>query len=264
MFGRKPRILIVDDDESLLKTLRRLFKDEGYDVEIAARGRRGLDIIVRWTPSLIILDIGMPEMSGLGFLKEISDTAGKPKYPVLILTARTNMEEFFSDVQVEGFIHKPCSCEQLLGEVKRVLREKRGGGKLSKPAPADTREVRGRVLLAEDNLAVADDLSDGLRRAGFEVEQVSDGAVVVEKALQALPNIVLAKRILAGMHGDQVARVLSELPKTQSIGVVLYEEGGIEETGRRLLRQSNVKRFLVTHATDDVVKAVKFVRAEMG
>ena len=103
MDNTKKTILLIDDDTSLLVTLSDFLRFEGYDVTTADSGEQGLKRLKTLEPDLIILDMSMPGMGGIGFLKEIS-VVGKPKHPVLVLTARANMAEFFADIDVDGRI----------------------------------------------------------------------------------------------------------------------------------------------------------------
>ena len=111
------KLLLIDDDTSLLVTLRDFLEFEGYDVVTADSGEKGLEMLGTMKPDLIVLDMSMPGMSGVGFLKAISSADGKPAHPVLVLTARANMAEFFANVDVDGFVAKPCDPSDLLMEL---------------------------------------------------------------------------------------------------------------------------------------------------
>ena len=117
----KGKILIIDDDTTILGSLKRLLIISDYEVSITDNAKKGLKLLEKIKPDLIILDMAMPGMSGLGFLKEISDSNGKPKYPILVLTARANMGDFFSDIDIDGFLEKPCTTETLEKEIEKIL-----------------------------------------------------------------------------------------------------------------------------------------------
>jgi len=110
----KRKILLIDDDTSLLVTLRDFLLFEGYEVATADSGEQGLKRLETFLPDLIVLDMSMPGMGGIGFLQRITRSDGAPRYPVLVLTARASMAEFFANVSVDGFIAKPCDPEDLL------------------------------------------------------------------------------------------------------------------------------------------------------
>ncbi len=221
--GDKKHILLIDDDTSLLVTLSDFLRFEGYEVTTAESGEQGLKKIARATPDLILLDMSMPGMGGIGFLKAISDEEGKPRYPVLVLTARANMAEFFANVDVDGFVAKPCSPEDLLMEVGRILFLRSGaGGEGERHAPAAARKV----LLAEDDAAAAGRIRDALVEAGYVVTVAERGPDAIEQAILRRPDVLVIKQILSKMNGAAVAEMLHEMPNTQGIAVVLYDDTG--------------------------------------
>jgi len=84
----KQRILLIDDDKHLLKTLSDFLRFENFDVEQAHDGEEAFHALDTFDPDLIVLDISMPGMGGLNFLRHVSAKDANPSYPVLVLTAR--------------------------------------------------------------------------------------------------------------------------------------------------------------------------------
>ena len=115
------KILLVDDDPSLLATMGQFLKFEGYDVTTAESGETALEHLKIIRPDIIVLDMSMPGMGGMCFLKSIMGPDGKPQYPVLVLTARSQMAEMFGDIEVDGFMSKPADPDGLLQEIARIL-----------------------------------------------------------------------------------------------------------------------------------------------
>lgn len=216
----KRKILLIDDDTSLLVTLSDFLKFEGYDVITADSGEQGLKRLKQYTPDLIILDMSMPGMGGVGFLKHVSTPEGKPRYAVLVLTARANMAEFFADVEVDGFIAKPCDPKDLLMEVARIIFLRRGDESRSKGGE----DVKRRILLGEDDRMVNGNLAAAFADAGYVVDTVFKGPEVLEKAIVGRPDAIVVKLVMAGMNGDAVARMMKEMPNTRDIPVVLYDD----------------------------------------
>jgi CheY-like chemotaxis protein len=220
MDNTKKTILLIDDDTSLLVTLSDFLRFEGYDVTTADSGEQGLKRLKTLEPNLIILDMSMPGMGGIGFLKEIS-VAGKPKHPVLVLTARANMAEFFADVDVDGFVAKPCAPEDLLMEVGRILFLRSGhDDQASDPG------TPSKVLLGEDDAMAAARIEKHLADAGWLVSSVEHGPEMIEQAILQRPDAILIKQILSKMNGDAVADMLQAMPNARSIPVVLYDDSG--------------------------------------
>jgi DNA-binding response OmpR family regulator len=86
--GPKKYILVVDDDEHLLQTLVDFLAFKGFETAGARSGEEALIKLSERKPDLVILDISMPGMGGVGFLRRITDAEGRRQCPVLVLTAR--------------------------------------------------------------------------------------------------------------------------------------------------------------------------------
>ena len=102
-------ILFIDDDKHLTRIVSDFLKHEHFDVHTAASAEEGLRLLQTLKPDLIVLDISMPGIGGIGLLKRIANPDGSLHHPVLVLTARAVMKEFFDTVAVDGFLPKPCS-----------------------------------------------------------------------------------------------------------------------------------------------------------
>ncbi len=216
----KRKLLLVDDDKSLLITLRDFLRFEGYDVVTAESGEKALSVLDSTNPDLIILDMSMPGMGGIGFLKEILDPDGKPVYPVLVLTARANMAEFFANVEVDGFIAKPCDPQDLLMEVTRIIFMRRG----EKQAAA--KGMRTSMVLGESDMGFAANLSKSFRDNGYLVEHCIKGPEALESCIVNRPDVIVLNETLDSMNGSSIAEMLGVMPNTKSIPVVLYSNDG--------------------------------------
>jgi CheY-like chemotaxis protein len=248
MDNEKKTILLIDDDTSLLVTLSDFLRFEGYEVVTADSGEQGLKRLQGLEPNLIILDMSMPGMGGIGFLKEIS-VDGKPKFPVLVLTARANMAEFFADVDVDGFVAKPCAPEDLLMEVGRILFLRSGQEESASVSSSPTK-----VLLGEDDAMVAARIEERLEAEGMVVSLVEQGPEMIEQAILQRPDIILCKQVLSKMNGDAVADMLRAMPNARSIPVVVYDESGHMKDD---VRPRGVAQVLLSDDPDVLLAAVK-------
>lgn len=87
---KKNKILIVDDDESMVKSLKRILKLYGYECTPAYSAPDGLKQAVQVNPDLILLDMNMPLMSGFGFLTEIKNSAKLSHIPIVVLSGEND------------------------------------------------------------------------------------------------------------------------------------------------------------------------------
>lgn len=116
-----PKILIIDDEEHMCWALERAMKQEGYQVISANRGRQGLELIRQEGPSLVVLDLKMPEMDGLEVLKNIKELS--PRMPVIMLTAHGTIETAIEAMKegASDYITKPFDLDELKLVIKQNL-----------------------------------------------------------------------------------------------------------------------------------------------
>jgi DNA-binding response OmpR family regulator len=124
--NQRHRILVVDDDDDIRLLVRELLVRAGYDVEEAEDGRAALRSLFATPPSLVILDVTMPDMDGYQTLERIRDLSD---VPVLMLTARSQELEKVRGLAAgaDDYVPKPFGRQELLARVQALLR--RSGGK---------------------------------------------------------------------------------------------------------------------------------------
>ena len=133
-------ILIVDDEDGVRESVREVLSDEGYRVVDTADGTRVLEMIREEKPELVLLDIWMPQVDGIGLLKEIKSQ--EPDINVVMVSGHGNIHTAVTATKFGAFdfIEKPVSLEGLLSTVQRALGElpgaseqKKVGGRKAKP-----------------------------------------------------------------------------------------------------------------------------------
>ncbi len=118
----KRRILVVDDEDNLRTMLVAALKFEGYDVTDAHNGREGLRAVKESKPDLIVLDVMMPELDGLGMLRRLRETGDRT--PVIFLTAKDTSADAVQGLGLgaDDYLAKPFSLEELVARVEAVMR----------------------------------------------------------------------------------------------------------------------------------------------
>lgn len=120
---RPETILLIDDDPFILKMLESRLKASGYTVLTSEDGEAGYHVIKELRPDLIVSDVLMPKMTGYDLLQKLKkETDGTQNIPVLILTAKGSMKDFFSGWEIHGFMVKPVKAEELLAKIQDLLR----------------------------------------------------------------------------------------------------------------------------------------------
>jgi two-component system catabolic regulation response regulator CreB len=125
-------ILIIEDEPAIADTLIYALKTEGFAPEWCATGRAGLAALAVKPFALVVLDIGLPDGSGLDFCKEIRTRSG---VPVIFLTARNTEIDRVLGLELGGddYLVKPFSPRELTARVKAVLRRTAGGAAAAGP-----------------------------------------------------------------------------------------------------------------------------------
>ncbi len=140
-------VLIVDDEDGVRESVREVLTDEGYRVVDTSDGTIVLDLIEREKPGLVLLDIWMPQIDGIGLLKKIKTK--KPKTKVVMVSGHGNIHTAVTATKFGAFdfIEKPLSLHGLLSTVQRALREPSLGreedGKNDQQSSATKSSARG-------------------------------------------------------------------------------------------------------------------------
>jgi len=119
---RKARILVVDDDPGLLRLLTIRLRAENYDVEAVENGVQALAAATRFRPDLVISDLRMDQLDGIGLLKELQHRW--PGLKVIMLTAHGTIPDAVQATQMGafGFLTKPVEKQELLDQVQKALK----------------------------------------------------------------------------------------------------------------------------------------------
>ena len=121
--GGRKSILVVDDDEGLLKTVQRILLSNGFSVLTAASGEKGMQIAKLQKPDLIILDVILPGIKGRDLCQQLKDDSETRKIPVIFLTAKDSPDDVKAEMEAGGISHltKPVSSHHLLTEIRKIL-----------------------------------------------------------------------------------------------------------------------------------------------
>jgi len=120
------KVLIVEDDRSMAIALRDGFAYEGYDVQLAEDGARGLKLATESSPDLMILDVMLPKLSGLDVCKRVRRNGNG--IPIIMLTARGQEIDKVLGLKIgaDDYVTKPFSFLELMARVEAVLRRSSG------------------------------------------------------------------------------------------------------------------------------------------
>jgi DNA-binding response OmpR family regulator len=122
------RILIIEDDDTILRVLKDNFVTRGHSVQTARNGQDGLDAALNERPDLIVLDIMLPKVNGFEICRAIR--AEKLEMPILMLTAKGQEADIVRGLELgaDDYVTKPFSVRELMARAHAFLRRHRAGG----------------------------------------------------------------------------------------------------------------------------------------
>lgn len=119
-----PKILIVEDEKKIARFLELELKHEGYEVLTAYDGRNGLETALETDPDLLILDLMLPELSGIEVCRRLRHTSD---LPIIMLTAKDDVSDKVMglDMGADDYMTKPFAIEELLARIRVALKKRR-------------------------------------------------------------------------------------------------------------------------------------------
>ncbi len=199
------RILIVDDDQRMAKTLKDIFNVKGYEAEVAHSGREALKELAKGQFNCVLADIKMPEMNGVDFYKMLKKE--QPDIPVVMMTAYS-ADKLVNEGLKEGAIavlSKPLDIEALLSFFSALRKDRY-------------------IVIVDDDPNFCKTLGDILQARGFAVTQITDPHDVVAK-IRADAQVLLLDMKLNGINGlDLLKEIRKHYPHLPVILVTGYRD----------------------------------------
>ena len=136
------RILIVDDDETIRTTMKAILEDEGYVVDLASTGEEAIQLTMKTTYNIALLDIRLPDMEGVELLKLMRDSV--PRTRKIMVTGYPSMQNAIAALNknADAYLLKPLDNEKLLNLVKEQLDAQANELKFSEQKVAEFIESR--------------------------------------------------------------------------------------------------------------------------
>ncbi len=265
------KILIVEDEETLLKALEHKLTLDGYDVILARDGAEGLAQISSAKPDVVLLDILMPKMDGFQVLEKLKADNILPGLPVIIVSNSGQPVEIDRALKLgarDYLIKAEFDPEEVVAKVKKVF----DGDTAVAPAPMEEVSIlppsavassgsgdgKTKVLIIEDDQFLRDLMERKLVKEGFTVETAIEGETGLQKIQSWQPNMVLLDIILPGLDGFSILEKVKKDPSTAAIPVILLTNLGQRDDVEKGLKLGAVGYLVKAHFTPgDIVEKVK-------
>ncbi len=148
---KKPRILVVDDDETIRTTMKVILQDEGYTVDLAATGKEAIQKTQENAYNLALLDIRLPDIEGVELLKLLKDNV--PRTRKIMVTGYPSMQNAITALNknADAYLLKPVDVEKLLKTVKDQLKAQKEEQKFNEQKVAEFIESRVKEMSPKDS-----------------------------------------------------------------------------------------------------------------
>ncbi len=231
------KILCIDDDPDAIEILRQYLVPEGYSVAVAYSGDEGIRLARDLRPSLITLDIMMPQKDGWQVLRELKRDSRTKEIPVLIHSMIDNKPLALSLGAID-VMPKPVDSKALLSIVRRVC--------------TDHDQF---VLLVDNNKEYAQVLRTQLERQGFKARVANTGEQALKELQAAVPAMILLDVSMTAMDGFQVVRELNENAEWRKIPLVVLSNKELTENERKMI-DSNIRQYMdKTKSSQDAISS---------
>jgi CheY-like chemotaxis protein len=250
--GKKPRILLVDDNEIVILQVRSVLEPAGYQVDVSNGGEEALEYTKSHVPDGIILDLMMPKVDGFMVLESIRGTETTREIPVLILTAKNLTREELARLSgnnVKQLLHKgDVDRQELLLKVELMLNqtdpvdgpsaksETSVPAEPIKPSPVNLRSDQAQtILLIEDNPDNVVTVKAVLGKS-YQVIDAADGLIALDILEKVNPCLILLDMGLPKMDGLTVLKRIRENPDMNHIPVIALTAHAMKDDRERYLR----------------------------
>ena len=214
--ARANRVLVIDDDATVRDLMRRYLSREGFDVVTAAGGREGLEFARELHPSVITLDVFMPDLDGWSVLQALKQDADLRRIPVIMMTISDEKQKGIT-LGASEYLTKPVDRGQLAQLLDRF--------KTAMP----------RALIVEDNLTDREMMRRLLAGEGWEVMVASNGREALDRLKSEHPNLILLDLMMPEMDGFEFLAEFRKTPKFASTPIILVTAADLSLEDRRRL-----------------------------
>ena len=214
--ARTNRVLVIDDDPTVRDLMRRYLSREGFDVVTAAGGREGLEFARELHPSVITLDVFMPDLDGWSVLQALKQDGDLRRIPVILMTISDEKQKGIM-LGASGYLTKPVDRAQLAQLLDRF--------KTAAP----------RALLVEDNLTDREMMRRLLVGEGWAVTAAGNGREALGRLKSERPNLILLDLMMPEMDGFEFLAEFRKTPTFASTPVIVVTAADLTLEDRRRL-----------------------------
>lgn len=216
-------VLIVDDEPSIRRFLRHILEAEGFIVVESRTGEDAVATCRREKPSIVLLDLMLPDIDGFEVLKRLKDHSSTRDIPVIILSIIEDNEQCFR-LGASDYLPKPINRENLVDRVNHLI----------SCGPKRHTNDRPHILCVDDDNSVLKALATILSNHNYAVDVANNGQEALRLADQNQPNLIILDLMMPTMSGHEVLLALKQSSSTAEIPVMILTAAEPDERIRAL------------------------------
>lgn len=268
------RILIAEDDRFMANICRLKFEEAGFSVLVAHDGHDVVEQLILNPPDVVLLDLMIPGLDGVGVLKFLRSRDRLRNLPVVVISNSSHFSGVVQQAWQAGATHfiskAEASPDMMIEEVFKAMMPKetsdapltQAGISADEPPPLppvrpNSGPPRIKVLLADDDTVIHNVLTYFLNLAGFEVRSAFDGRQAMEMAISQAPDLLILDGMMPGLDGIQVLERWSIHPTLSTVPVLMLT-GDADEGKRATAMEHGAVAYLVKpFSPEELVKRVQ-------
>ena len=205
------QILFAEDEDMILEVAEKRLRRDGFEVHPAHNGNEAYDLAVKHVPDLIVTDVVMPGMNGFEFCKALKANVQTKEIPIIVLSAKFNMEDSFYYIGVKDFLRKPFQFEDLEQRINRQLR-------------MASLRVRNKKILfhcsVESTMAMAKVLLESVKE--WSPMFANTGRELLSQVHDFVPDLIVIDLFMKDAHADEVIMELRKMPALRHTEILTY------------------------------------------
>ncbi len=233
-------ILVIDDDEDIRDLMRRMLTREGYRVVTAVSGKEGIKLARQIKPSVITLDVLMPDQDGWSVLGQLKSDPELVDIPVVMQTILDEPRKGFM-LGASEFLTKPIDRARMIEVIRRL--DHKGEPK---------------ALVVEDDEGTRSRIVDWLRTEGWQVHTARNGIEGVQAYLQHAPALIILDLMMPEMDGFEFLEKVRELPQAAESSVIIVTAKDLTSSDLDRLN-GGVQRIIQkgNHTSEGILREIK-------
>jgi signal transduction histidine kinase/DNA-binding response OmpR family regulator len=216
--GAGRTVLVIDDDPEARDIVERFLRKDGFEVVTASSGEEGLHLAHKLQPTVITLDVMMPDMDGWSVIRALKADPVLHNVPVVMLTIVDDKSKGYT-LGANDYLTKPVDRDQLHNALARYY------------APGEPCSV----LLVEDDTATREMMARTLEKSDWQVSEAGNGREALDRLAQGKPRLILLDLMMPVMDGFEFLLEMRANTEWQNIPVIVLTAKDLTEEDRRIL-----------------------------